>query len=568
MELLKGRSFVEQGDDDAEHGGQGAGEQVGSRLQHISRITQSLPGVDAGREKVSQWQGQGQEQEGGIWFNFRPMTSYADRCISRRLGPDPFMPSLSALLGQVRGTIGGRSLVRQCPFPPPPSAFRLLPFPFTMPGFLLVRQSTINLEPCSCPAVVSFIVLVAIILLIGALSFKVMAQFYVPLFLAAVLVVVFRPLHRWMLYQCATRRRLAAGLTTVSIVLIVLMPLTGLLIRAIAEGSSMVSDYKAGLPAVVVGKPLVVGQGQGGVDTNQSSSTEDSAKRENVVPEPGLAVEDRVISEDLKAIALHHFLDHFIDAADRMLNKLGLPTLPAAEVHTYVHEKLTQAAAPLALGGVRVLVGSLIGVAIMILSLYYFFADGPAMVDTLMRLSPLDDGYEQELLDKFGDISRSVVLATLLSAVVQGLLASVGYYFVGIDRVFFLTALTMFLAMVPFIGSAAVWVPVCAWVYLYQQRALPAAMLALYCMVGRFHGRQCDQTDGAAWPVEFASPVGVVKCGGRSPGTGPDWDSRRSYVGSIAAGAAGDAQQGIAIVGNRQAVHCRVGKIVRHGRVA
>ena len=119
----------------------------------------------------------------------------------------------------------------------------------------------------------------------------------------------------------------------------------------------------------------------------------------------------------------------------------------------------------------------------MILSLYYFFADGPAMVDTLMRLSPLDDGYEQELLNKFGDISRSVVLATLLSAVVQGLLASVGYYFVGIDRVFFLTALTMFLAMVPFIGSAAVWVPVCAWVYLYQQRAIPAALLALYCMV-------------------------------------------------------------------------------------
>jgi predicted PurR-regulated permease PerM len=310
-----------------------------------------------------------------------------------------------------------------------------------------------------------------------------MAQFYVPLFLAAVLVVVFRPLHRWMLYQCAARRRLAAGLTTVSIVLIVLMPLTGLLIRAIAEGSSMISDYKASLPAVVVGKPLVDGQGQEGTDANQPSLTEEAAKSESVVPEPGLAVENRVVSEDLEAIALHHFLDHFIDAADHMLNKLGLPTLPAADVHTYVHEKLTQAAAPLALGGVRVLVGALIGVAIMILSLYYFFADGPAMVDTLMRLSPLDDDYEQELLDKFGDISRSVVLATLLSAVVQGLLASVGYYFVGIDRVFFLTALTMFLAMVPFIGSAAVWVPICAWVYLYQQRAIPAALLALYCMV-------------------------------------------------------------------------------------
>ncbi len=100
-----------------------------------------------------------------------------------------------------------------------------------------------------------------------------------------------------------------------------------------------------------------------------------------------------------------------------------------------------------------------------------------------MRLSPLDDGYEQELLDKFGDISRAVVLATLLSAIVQGVLASVGYYFVGIDRIFFLTALTMFLAMVPFIGAAAVWMPVCAWVYFYQGRFMPAALLAIYCVV-------------------------------------------------------------------------------------
>ncbi len=335
------------------------------------------------------------------------------------------------------------------------------------------------------PRVVSFIVLVAIILLIGALSFKVMAQFYVPLFLAAVLVVVFRPLHRWILKQCAGRRRLAAGLTTVSIVLIVLLPLTGLLIRAIAEGSSLVSDYKASLPAVIANKPFADAHGRDATTASQAFATEESVKTEMAQAEVDANAgeeEHEYVAEDFKAIALHHFLDHFIGAADRLLKRLGLPTLPASDVHMYVHEKLTQAAAPLALGGVRVLVGSLIGLVIMVLSLYYFFADGPAMIETLMRLSPLDDGYEQELLDKFGDISRSVVLATLLSAVVQGLLASVGYYFVGIDRVFFLTALTMFLAMVPFIGAAAVWVPVCAWVYFYQMRVMPTVLLAFYCL--------------------------------------------------------------------------------------
>lgn len=333
------------------------------------------------------------------------------------------------------------------------------------------------------PRVVSFIVLVAIILLIGALSFKVMAQFYVPLFLAAVLVVVFRPLHRWMLDRCVDRRRLAAGLTTLSIVLIVLLPLTGLLIRAIAEGSSMVTDYKASLPTIVAEKSLATAEDHETLAANQAISNAEATKATAATGKDGPTVGEETATENLNAIALHHFLDHCIRAANQLLMKLGLPRLPAADVHAYVQEKLAQAAAPLAFGGVRILVSALIGLAIMVLSLYYFFADGPAMINSLMRLSPLDDGYEQELLDKFAEISRSVVLATLLSAMVQGVLASVGYYFVGIDRIFFLTGLTMFLAMVPFIGAAAVWIPVCAWIYFYQQRVMPAVLLALYCMV-------------------------------------------------------------------------------------
>ena len=53
------------------------------------------------------------------------------------------------------------------------------------------------------PRVISFIVLLAIVLLVGAVFFQVMAQFLVPLFLACVLVVVFEPLHRWILMRLA-----------------------------------------------------------------------------------------------------------------------------------------------------------------------------------------------------------------------------------------------------------------------------------------------------------------------------------------------------------------------------
>ena len=57
-----------------------------------------------------------------------------------------------------------------------------------------------------------------------------------------------------------------------------------------------------------------------------------------------------------------------------------------------------------------------LGIVIMALAVYFFFLDGPAMVQAIMRLSPLDDRYERELLQEFDRISRAVVLATLLSA--------------------------------------------------------------------------------------------------------------------------------------------------------
>jgi predicted PurR-regulated permease PerM len=138
----------------------------------------------------------------------------------------------------------------------------------------------------------------------------------------------------------------------------------------------------------------------------------------------------------------------------------------------------------------------LVGLAIMVISLYYFLADGPAMIRTVMQLSPLDEHYEQELLERFGQVSRAVVLATLLSAVIQGALAGIGYYFAlpPDAPIFLLTAITMVTAMVPFVGAAAVWIFVCVWVYLYGEQVIDgvathegdpmtAIILGVYCTI-------------------------------------------------------------------------------------
>jgi len=106
--------------------------------------------------------------------------------------------------------------------------------------------------------------------------------------------------------------------------------------------------------------------------------------------------------------------------------------------------------------------------------------DGPTMTRTLMQLSPLDDRYEERLLMQFDRTSRAVVLATILSALAQGILAAAGYYVAGLDSVVLLFLATTFMALIPFVGALAVWLPCALWLGFVDQRWTAAIVLALY----------------------------------------------------------------------------------------
>ena len=70
------------------------------------------------------------------------------------------------------------------------------------------------------PRIASFIVLVAILLLMGVLFFHVIAGFLLPLFLALVLVVIFRPLYLRIADRLQGRNRIAAVITTLAVLLV------------------------------------------------------------------------------------------------------------------------------------------------------------------------------------------------------------------------------------------------------------------------------------------------------------------------------------------------------------
>ena len=126
------------------------------------------------------------------------------------------------------------------------------------------------------------------------------------------------------------------------------------------------------------------------------------------------------------------------------------------------------------------LIRILLGIAITVISLYFFLLDGPGMIQSIKTLSPIDDLHEEELIDEFGQVSRAIVLATLLSALVQGILGGAGYYFAGLDSIFLLAMLTSCLALVPFVGAASVWIPCCLYLYFVDHSLAAAIGLAIY----------------------------------------------------------------------------------------
>src|SRR5688500_10691391 len=90
----------------------------------------------------------------------------------------------------------------------------------------------------------SILVLVAILVAIGVIFFRVMSGFLVPVFLAALLGVIFQPLHRRVFEKFgSTNRYLAAGITTLIAGFVVIAPTALVITLAVREGIALVNQF-------------------------------------------------------------------------------------------------------------------------------------------------------------------------------------------------------------------------------------------------------------------------------------------------------------------------------------
>lgn len=96
---------------------------------------------------------------------------------------------------------------------------------------------------------------------------------------------------------------------------------------------------------------------------------------------------------------------------------------------------------------------------IMMYTLYYFFKDGPRMLHRLMHLSPLGDRYEKMLYEKFTSTTRATLKSTLIVGGIQGFLSGLLFWITGIEGAFVWGVIMVIIAIIPAIGTPVVLIP-------------------------------------------------------------------------------------------------------------
>jgi len=241
----------------------------------------------------------------------------------------------------------------------------------------------------------------AFLLLAGYLFYQTLERVLVPLVLGAFAAVLSRPTHASLAQRFPRHPRVAGALTTGLVVLLVLLPAVFLIVVLLQE------------------LVHVVERGAAVVDTHGLE---------------GLLA---------KAHVPRRIRSHI---APEQLNQL------AAAATTKVGTLMTHA--------VTAALELFVGLFLCVIALYYFLIDGPRWLDELARIMPMRARYVRAFAREFNAVSHALFYGSMVTALVQGAVASIGYVVFGVPQPLLWGAATALLSVTPIVGTTIVWGPI------------------------------------------------------------------------------------------------------------
>lgn len=97
---------------------------------------------------------------------------------------------------------------------------------------------------------------------------------------------------------------------------------------------------------------------------------------------------------------------------------------------------------------------------IILFIFFYAMRDSEGLTKFFSELSPFSKAKESLIIKEFKNLTDSIVFGQVIIGFVQGGLAGLGFLIFGIDNVIVLTALAIFLSVLPILGPFIIWIPV------------------------------------------------------------------------------------------------------------
>lgn len=239
----------------------------------------------------------------------------------------------------------------------------------------------------------------------------VLSPFYGAVFWATILAVIFMPLQRLVLRRMPTRRNLAALVTLLFIMFLVILPLSLILASLVRQAT---------------------------------------------------AIYGRIASGEIDfGFYLQQILTLVPEWAHARLAELGL--LDVAGVQQRLSEAMAQigqALAPRAINIGQNTLQFLVSVGVMLYLLYFLLRDGAALAARISRAIPLADEQKHHLLRKFVTVIKATVKGNIAVAVTQGALGGLILWLLGIQGVLLWSVVMAFLSLLPAVGAGLIWGPI------------------------------------------------------------------------------------------------------------
>jgi len=123
--------------------------------------------------------------------------------------------------------------------------------------------------------------------------------------------------------------------------------------------------------------------------------------------------------------------------------------------------------------------GFLLACFLILFSIFYFLKDYKKIKSWLASFLSLSIANEKLLINRLVSSVNGVILGKFLLAFLQGLVAMAGFLVVGLPRPFFWGFLTIFSAFIPIIGTGLVVIPAIIYLFIFKS-FLPAIILTAW----------------------------------------------------------------------------------------